>query len=444
MLRKTMPAMFIFVFMLSYIVLDAGTISAAHELPQVDPAAVHMLDKPLEDLDTEVERAIGEDVMPGAVVAIAKDGKIVKQQAYGYAARYIDSDFSEMENPVQMQTDTIFDIASMSKLFTATAIMQLWDQGAFDLNEPVAQYIPEFAKNGKGDITIKQLLTHTSGLRPGPSKSLYEVEGDREDRLKFAMEDAPQTDPDTDYIYSDINFMTLGVLIERISGQREDVFVREHITEPLEMRDTMYQPPAGLKDRIAATEYQPWTNRGLVWGSVHDENAWALDGVAGHAGVFSTAADLSVFAEMILHNGSYQGIQVLSKKAIKLIQTNWNGDFPGQDHGLGWELNQDWYMDALADENAMGHTGYTGTSIVINPNNQAVTILLTNRVHPTRETVSTNSIRKKVSEKAAHAIYGWSAKGFATFCCKIASRWRIREQYGLTRFGDTFDSSEPI
>lgn len=422
MYRKIMTAMFITLLMLSYVILDAGTVMAKQN---VDPSTVHMLDKPLADLDTEVEQAIENDVMPGAVVSIAKDGKVVKQQAYGYAARYTDDTFTEMDNPVNMQTDTIFDIASMSKLFTATAVMQLWDQGAFDLNDRVAAYIPEFAENGKEDITIQQLLTHTSGLRPGPSKNLYKIDGDREDRLAFALKDAPQAAPNSEYIYSDINFITLGVLIERISGQREDTFVREHITEPLGMSDTMYRPSTDLKNRIAATEYQPWTDRGLVWGSVHDENAWALDGVAGHAGVFSTVADLTVFAEMILHDGSHRGEQILSKRAVKLMQTNLNGDFPGQDHGLGWELNQDWYMDALADENAMGHTGYTGTSIVINPHNNAVAILLTNRVHPTRETVSTNGIRKKVSEKTALALYGWSAKDLQRFVTKLSDEEEI-------------------
>lgn len=370
---------------------------------------VEMLQQPLNDMDSAIEKAISEKVMPGAVVLVARHGTIVKQEAYGYAARYKDSDFTEMEHPVKTQKNTIYDLASMSKLFTATAVMQLWDQGKFDLDDPVADYIPEFAENGKEDVTIRQLLTHTSGFRPDPPTPLYKIGGDRQDRLDYVLKEPLENPPGTHYVYSDINFMTLGVLVEHLSGQREDAYVHDHITVPLQMTDTMYNPPESLKERIAATEDQPWTNRGLVWGSVHDENAWALDGVAGHAGVFSTAHDLAIFAQMMLTKGKYEGKRVLSKQAVQLMDTNWNGDFPGQDHGLGWELNQDWYMDGLAESNTMGHTGYTGTSIVVSPNKDAMVILLTNRVHPTRDTVSTNSIRKKMTEKTADAIYAWNA-----------------------------------
>lgn len=160
---------------------------------------------------------------------------------------------------------------------------------------------------------------------------------------------------------------------------------------------------------MAATEYQPSIERGLVWGSVHDENAWALDGIAGQAGIFSSAEDLMVLGEMMLNKGTYAGKTILSEQAYELMNKNWNGDFLDQDQGLGWELNQDWYMGDLAESNTMGHTGYTGTSIVVSPNKNTIVILLTNRVHPTRDTSSTNPIRKKVSEKTAYAINAWSA-----------------------------------
>jgi CubicO group peptidase (beta-lactamase class C family) len=363
-----------------------------------------MVKAPLNQIDDAVKEAISNRVMPGAVTLIARRGTIAQWEAYGYAARYTDANFTEMKHPVKMAKDTIFDLASISKLFTATAVMQLWDQGRFDLDDPVAKYIPEFAVNGKQDVTIRQLLTHTSGFRPDPPIPLYEIPGSREDKLQYVLQEPLRYPPGTHYVYSDINFMTLGVLVERLTGQREDEFVREHITEPLNMTDTMYNPPEKLKPRIAATEYQPWTDRGLVWGSVHDENAWALDGVAGHAGVFSTAHDLAVFGQMMLNGGKYKGKQVLSDQAVKLMTTNWNEAFPGQNMGLGWELAQGWYMDALAESSTFGHTGYTGTSIVISPNNKTIAILLTNRVHPTRETVSTNPIRRTVSRMAADAI----------------------------------------
>jgi CubicO group peptidase (beta-lactamase class C family) len=198
--------------------------------------------------------------------------------------------------------------------------------------------------------------------------------------------------------------ITLGALVERLSGQREDQFVKEHITGPLGMNDTMYNPPASLKNRIAATEYQTTPNRGLVWGQVHDENAWSLDGVAGHAGVFSTAEDLAKFAHIFLNDGRYAGKTILQPETVNLLLENQNKGFPGDDHGLGWELNQGWYMDALSDGTAFGHTGYTGTSIVVSQLNKTIAILLTNRVHPSRNTVSTNQTRRLVARQVADSI----------------------------------------
>ena len=158
-----------------------------------------------------------------------------------------------------------------------------------------------------------------------------------------------EAEPGTRYAYSDLNLITLGALVERLSGMPLDAFVKKHITDPLGMTDTMYNPPASLKPRIAATEYQPEIGRGLIWGEVHDENAWSLDGVAGHAGVFSTARDLAVFGHMFLQKGKYGDKRILKESTVELMAKYHLPDFPGDDHGLGWELNQSWYMDALAD-----------------------------------------------------------------------------------------------
>lgn len=363
-----------------------------------------MRESPLHDVDALIQQSIADRVMPGAVVLVARSGGVVKQKAYGDAARYLDDRGTVMEHPVPMRPDTIFDLASISKIFTVVAAMKLYEQGKFRLDDPVAHYLPEFAQNGKEKVTIRQLMTHTSGFRPDPITPLYKVPGSREDRLRYVLTHPLDHEPGTTYVYSDLNFITLGALVERLSGERLDRFVREQITEPLGMKDTMYNPPASLKKRIAATEYQPWTGRGLVWGQVHDENAWALEGVAGHAGVFSTAHDLAVFAQMILNEGKYRGKRILRSETVKLMETNQNGAFPGQDHGLGWELNQHWYMDALASPQTMGHTGYTGTSLVVDRANGVIAILLTNRVHPTRQTVSTNPVRRQFARLVADAI----------------------------------------
>ncbi|WP_371817492.1 serine hydrolase domain-containing protein [Virgibacillus sp. MSJ-26] len=409
--RRIIPIMYAFVLVFTMLsVQPQATQAEILGLQPDSPENVEMLQQPLDDLDGEIEEAISEKVMPGAVVLIARDGKVVKHDAYGYAARYVDDDFTEMDEPIEMHEDTIFDMASISKLFTAVAVMQLWDQGHFDLDDVVADYLPEYDTEEKEEITIKQLLTHTSGEKAGPSQPLYDIEGTRADLLDFTMAEPLLNEPGAEYVYSDINYITLGVLIERLTGERQDAYVEENIIEPLGMGDTMYNPSEDLKSRIAATEEQPWADRGLVWGSVHDEKAWALDGVAGHAGVFSSASDMAVFLQMLLNEGSYQEVDILSDEAFNLMNINWNTDYPGQDHGLGWDLNQDWYMDVLAEENTFGHTGYTGTSVVASPDLDTMAILLTNRVHPTRETVSTNSIRKKTSSLTANAIYAWDAK----------------------------------
>jgi CubicO group peptidase (beta-lactamase class C family) len=361
-----------------------------------------MVGDPLKGIDPIMKNAIDQKVMPGAVTLIARKGIIVQNQAYGYAYKYTDDQFTEAENPVLMKKDTIFDIASISKLFTTVAVMQLYEKGLFELDDPVAKYLPEFAENGKQAVTIRQLLTHTSGFEP--DIPLYQMPGTREERIEMVLKHGLAHPPGTNYTYSDLNMITLGALVERLTGQREDVYVKQHITDPLNMKDTMYNPGASLKPRIAATEYQPWTGRGLVWGQVHDENAWALDGVAGHAGVFSTAHDLAILGQTFLNGGEYGHSRILKAATVKLMEQNMNQAFPGDDHGLGFELNQGWYMDSLSEEGTLGHTGYTGTSLVISPQNQTIVILLTNRVHPTRNTVSTNQTRRLVARQAGDAI----------------------------------------
>lgn len=362
-----------------------------------------MVEAPLQQIDLIMSQAISQKLMPGAVTFVARAGKIVKHDAYGNAAQYTDGKFTEMENPIPMENDTIFDLASISKIFTATAVMILFEKGLFNLDDPVAKHIPEFAANGKENVTIRQLLTHTSGFTAWIP--LYSKGNSREERLKLVLNQPLKIAPGTTYEYSDLNMITLGMLVEHWSGQRQDKFVREYITEPLGMKDTMYNPPASLKKRIAATEYQAIPNRGLVWGEVHDENAWSLDGVAGHAGVFSTANDLAKLAHIFINEGKYGSTQILKPETVKLLLQNQNATFPGNDHGLGWELGQGWYMDALSEGTySFGHTGYTGTSIVVSPNNKTVAILLTNRVHPSRNMGSLNQTRRLFARNVADSI----------------------------------------
>ncbi len=366
------------------------------------PESASLKREPLEQIGPFIESEIEKRTMPGAVVLIARSGSIAKHDAYGYSARYIDDQFTEMDQPVEMKKDTIFDIASISKLFTTAAAMKLYEQGKFHLDDPVGKYIPEFNENGKESVTIRQIMTHTSGFTAWIP--LYSMGANREERLQIALKYSLKNEPGTTYTYSDLNLITLGVLVERLSGDHLDEYVKKNITEPLGMKDTMYNPSADLRDRIAATEYQPAIGRGMVWGSVHDENAWSLDGVAGHAGVFSTAKDLAIFGHMILQNGKYGKTQILKPETVSLLTENQLPQFPSNSHGLGWELNQGWYMDALSNEETLGHTGYTGTSMVVSPKNKTIVLTLTNRVHPSRATVSMNPIRRKVAQLTADAI----------------------------------------
>lgn len=373
--------------------------------PVLHPGSIKgagMVEQPLNEIDSTIESMIQAGVMPGAVTFVARRGHIVQHEAYGHSYLYEDDTHTFAEQPIAMEKDTIFDLASISKIFTTTAAMILYEAGLFDLDDRVAQYIPEFAANGKEDVTIRQLMTHTSGFKAWVP--LYTIGDSREDRLQYVFEYPLTNEPGSTYTYSDLNMITLGAFVERLSGKHLDEFVREQITEPLGMKDTMYNPPESLKHRIAATEYQPWTDRGLVWGEVHDENAWSLDGVAGHAGVFSSAKDLAILAHMFINNGTYGSKQILKPETIQLLSQNQIPEFPGDDHGLGWELSQGWYMDGLSEGSTLGHTGYTGTSIVINQNNDTIAILLTNRVHPTRSTVSTNPARRQFARLVADAI----------------------------------------
>ncbi|WP_249870274.1 serine hydrolase domain-containing protein [Oceanobacillus saliphilus] len=361
-----------------------------------------MIEEPLMDINPLMESMIENGTFPGAVTFVARKGHIVQHESYGHAYLYEDDQGNMTDDPIAMYEDTIFDLASISKIFTSTAAMILYEQGMFELDDPVAEYIPEFAENGKESVTIKQLMTHTSGFTAWIP--LYTIGNDREERLQYVFQYQLNNTPGSTYTYSDLNMITLGALIERLSGQRLDEFVYENITKPLKMDDTMYNPESSLKHRVAATEYQPWTNRGLVWGEVHDENAWSLDGVAGHAGVFSTASDLGKLAHMFINEGRYGGKQILQPETVELLVENQIPEFPGNDHGLGWELSQAWYMDGLSGSTSIGHTGYTGTSLVVNLENDTIAILLTNRVHPSRQTVTTNVARRELARLVANAI----------------------------------------
>ena len=340
----------------------------------------------------------------GAVTLLGHDGKIVSRTATGMALKYADGNGTELpaDQQIPMRTDTIFDMASVSKLFTSIVVMQLVEKGKVGLDTPIASYVPEFAENGKEAITVRQALTHTTGLPAW--LPLWSAQPDPASRMHMALTATPTSPVGTKYLYSDLNLIALGELAHRMTGKTLDKLVADGITKPLQMRDTGYNPDVRKKPRIAATEYQTSPPRGMVWGSVHDENAWSLGGVAGHAGVSSTADDLAILAQTFVNGGSYRGARILKESSVTAMITNFNQAFPGNDHGLGFELNQRWYMNGLSGPRTAGHTGYTGTSIVIDFDSRSFAILLTNRVHPSRNWGSNNPARRAVVQGLALAL----------------------------------------
>ncbi|MEV6494378.1 serine hydrolase, partial [Actinoplanes sp. NPDC051633] len=303
--------------------------------------------------------------------------------------------------------DTLYDLASVTTLIPSVVLLQLVAEGRVDLDAPVATHVPEFAAGGKAAITPRNLLNHNSGL---PAfRPFYSSYPTPETRLAAALATpvAAGTTPGAQYVYSDIGLIALGVLIQRVTGKPLDVAVRERVTGPLSMRDTLYRPGPELRDRIAATEFQPYVGRGMVWGEVHDENAWSLGGVAGHAGLFSTAGDLAIFCQMLLNGGRYRGHRILSEAMVRQALVNYNFDielqFPDSDRGLGFELNKHLYMDAMASPVTFGHTGFTGTSLVIDPLSHSFLIILANRVHPDRGWGTNTAARRAIARSFADA-----------------------------------------
>ncbi|WP_106979931.1 serine hydrolase domain-containing protein [Streptomyces griseofuscus] len=314
----------------------------------------------------------------GAVVLAGRGPVIAVAEAAGWAVRYASYDPRtdtgvelRPEDRVPVTVDTPFDLASLTKLFTSVAAVQQIERGTLAMDAPVGHYLPEFRILSEHRVTVRQLLTHTSGLRP--ELPLYDCP-DRTARLTMLRAEAPSGPPGT-YRYSDLNMLFLQFVLERVTGRTLDVLVRNGITRPLGMTATGFGPCPGA----AATEdqWRPWAkaDRGMLRGVVHDENAWALGGIAGHAGLFSTARDLAVFCRTLLGGGSYGPARILAPDFTDLLLTP---------PGLGFALDQPWFMGALAGRGAAGHTGFTGTSLVLDRATDTFVVLLANTVHPRR------------------------------------------------------------
>ena len=358
------------------------------------------LDSRLAVLDPIVYDAIARREIPGAVLIVGHDGQVVYRKAYGNRAIE--------PRPGAMTPDTVFDCASLTKVVaTTTAVMQLWERGKFRMNDPVAKYLPEFEQNGKQDITIRQLLVHYSGL--APDLDLTKAWEGKETAYRMAFEEAPERAPGAAFEYSDINFVVLGALVERLSGESLDAYAAKHIFASLGMKETRFVPLSSWGPRIAPTRIAPTEedeNHHLLRGVVHDPTARRMGGVAGHAGLFSTADDLAIFAQALLDGGR----GVLTPATIAKMtapQQPVNGTAV---RGFGWDIDSPLSSNRgeLLPVGGYGHTGFTGTSLWIDPATKTYIVLLTNAVHmnalPAKEKGSAASLRTKVATAVAVAL----------------------------------------
>jgi uncharacterized protein YbbC (DUF1343 family)/CubicO group peptidase (beta-lactamase class C family) len=388
-------------------------------LQKTAPTVVGMSPAQLTWIDQMVEAEIGAKQLPGAVVLVGRQGRVVWNRAYGNRA---------LEPVAEAMTpETVFDLASLTKVVaTATSVMILVDRGMVRLGDPVSRYIPEFGEMGKRTITVEQLMTHRSGLiadnevrdfEQGPAKAMENIW-----RL------APVVAVGSRFIYSDVGYIVLGELIRRVSGKPVDQFAAENIFAPLGMTTTGYKPlerfGEGLRSRIAPTEKRGGNRRvestgessggeeRWMRGEVHDPRAWLLGGVAGHAGLFSTAEDLAIYCQMILNGGEYRGQRVLSPLAVRRMTegrpSGGNGG-EGVVRGLGWDIFTGYSANRgdLFPIGSFGHTGFTGTSLWLDPSSQTFVVFLSNRVHPRldpQKPADVGSLRGRVASVVAASI----------------------------------------
>jgi len=352
-----------------------------------------------EALDTAVNQAVREDKIPGAVLLIGHQGKVVYRKAYGNRA------LLPAKEP--MTVDTVFDLASLTKVVATTScVMKLFEEGRIWPDDPVTKYLPEF-QGGHSAITVRDLMTHFSGFRGDldldPAWTGYET------GIRRALIDKPVNPPETKFVYSDINFILMGEIVKRLSGMPENEYAKKILFDPLGMKDTGYVPPASLRPRIAPTEMQ--TKDGTILrGVVHDPTARYMGGVAGHAGVFSTADDLAKFCQMLLNGGD----GLFSPVTIRKFSTPATPVDQPILRGLGWDIDSQYSSnrgDLFPAGASFGHTGFTGTSLWIDPASQTYVILLTNSVHPHLRPAAT-PLRRQVATIVAAAV-GYTSKSVA-------------------------------
>jgi CubicO group peptidase (beta-lactamase class C family) len=363
-------------------------------LPIKAPKTVGMSSERLSKIDHVIERGIAAGGYPGASVVVGRRGAAVWEKAFGKLS------WEKSSDPV-VADRTIYDLASLTKVVgTTTALMVLYDEGKIQLDDLVSKYIPEFSGGAKDRVTLRMLLEHRSGLPPG--RDLWRIAHTPEEARAAVISTNLGCEPGRCYEYSDLGADMLGFVVEAASGERLDKFLQERVFGPLGMTDTFFRPADSLRARIAPTETAP--PRGYpLQGEVHDENAFALGGVAGHAGLFSTANDLAVFAQMMLNGGVYDSTRIIADTTIALFTKRASGT-----RALGWDTcGGSGSCGKYLGADAYGHTGFTGTSLWIDPERDMFVVLLTNRVHDAkakRPSKVIADVRADLADAAALAV----------------------------------------
>ncbi|MCX6151766.1 MAG: serine hydrolase [Ignavibacteriales bacterium] len=347
-----------------------------------------------DELDSLMKTALKDSVFPGGVLCVGHNGKIIYKEAFGK--------FTYDSSSGKMTTDAIFDLASVSKVIgTTTAAMILFDEGKLQLDKKVADYLPQFGNNGKETITVRNLLLHNSGLPEW--KPFYKTCKNADEVIHSIMNTELSYPIGSKYLYSDLGMITLQKIIEKVSGTTLDTFLKERVFNPLQMKNTLYNPPVELINRCVPTEIDNYWRMTTLQGKVHDETAYLLGGVAGHAGLFSTAGDLAIFLQMMLQKGKYDTLQII----IPSTENSWTTKQTDQSsRGLGWDTKSSPGTSAgnLFSLNSFGHTGFTGTSVWVDKEKDLFVVLLTNRVYPTRNNLRISKFRPKIHDAVVRAI----------------------------------------
>lgn len=357
----------LFFHLLAFILLLPVSSKGDHNNPQDLPFEFDFT-----RVDSIVYEGIRDSVYPGAVLVIGNAGGIVYRQSYG--------GFDYSENAIRMHPGTVFDLASVTKVLATTlAIMKLYDQGKIDLFAPVAAYIPEFAQNDKDSVLIKNLLLHNSGFQPGRPFYQFCTTPDEVFDSLYATSLVYATG--NRYVYSDLNFLTLGKIIEVVSGKTPDSFCYDNFYEQMGLTNTMFNPPDSLWPMIAPTEIDFHYHMTGRPGLVRNRITRLLNGVAGHAGLFSSADDISQLAIMLMNNGNYRGVNYLDTSTIQLFTERYSEE---STRGFGWDTGngaEEHRIGSIFSSSAFGHTGYTGTSLWIDPEQNVFIVFLTNRTY---------------------------------------------------------------